>query len=106
RILFSGEKKQKNLVVEIDTEELYFYLCFEHAAPSQHHICQVDLIAEEDRESFFSSQMGQARISRYQMSSRVPDMQSLEIKQGQSNILRNCCASLVALFRRGHKERE
>jgi hypothetical protein len=42
------------LVVEINTEELYFSLYTQHAAPSQHHICQVDLVAEEDRQGFFS----------------------------------------------------
>lgn len=41
------------LVVEIDTEELYFSLYSDHATPSQHHICQVDLVADEDRQGFF-----------------------------------------------------
>lgn len=41
------------LVIEIDTEELYFSLFSDHAAPSQHHICQFDLVADEDRQSFF-----------------------------------------------------
>lgn len=41
------------LVVEIDTEELYFSLCSDHIASSQHHICQVDLVADEDRQGFF-----------------------------------------------------
>jgi hypothetical protein len=49
------------LVVEIDTEELYFSLFSEHASPSQHHLCQFDLIADEDRQSFFHFSDGKGR---------------------------------------------
>lgn len=42
-----------SLVVEIDTECLYFSLFSEYVTPSQHHICQIDLIADEDRQGFF-----------------------------------------------------
>jgi len=49
------------LVVEIDTEELYLSLFSEHAEPSQHHICQVDLIAAEDRQGFFYFSDGTGR---------------------------------------------
>lgn len=41
------------LVVEIDTEELYFSLYSDHAVANQHHICQIDLVADEKRQSFF-----------------------------------------------------
>lgn len=41
------------LAVEINTEDLFFSLSSKHAAPSQHHVCQVDLIADEDRQGFF-----------------------------------------------------
>jgi hypothetical protein len=41
------------LVVEIDTEELYFSLFSDPAESSQHHICQFDLVADEGRQSFF-----------------------------------------------------
>ena len=49
------------LVVEINTEKLYFSLCSEHATPSQHHICQVDLIADEDRQGFFNITDGKGK---------------------------------------------
>ena len=49
------------LGVEIDTEELYYSLFSEYAASSQHHICQVDLIADEDRQSFFYFSDGKGR---------------------------------------------
>jgi hypothetical protein len=41
------------LVVEIDTEELYFSFFSNYVESSQHHICQFDLMANEDRQSFF-----------------------------------------------------
>jgi len=41
------------LTIEINTEELYHSLYSEHTSPKQHHICQIDLVADEDRQSFF-----------------------------------------------------
>lgn len=41
------------LVVEINTEELYFFLGSDYAKPNTHHISQIDLIADEDRQGFF-----------------------------------------------------
>jgi hypothetical protein len=49
------------LVVEIDTEDLYFSLYSDHARPSQHHICKYDLVADEDRQSFFYFSDGKGR---------------------------------------------
>jgi len=41
------------LVVEIDTEDLYLQLFSDHAKPKWHHICQFDLVDDEDRWGFF-----------------------------------------------------
>ena len=41
------------LVVEINTEKLQLSLCSGYVSPAQHHLCQVDLIADEDRQGFF-----------------------------------------------------
>ncbi|MBA4381400.1 MAG: hypothetical protein C0406_02440 [Sideroxydans sp.] len=49
------------LIVEIDTEELYFSLYTDHAMANQHHICQIDLVADEERQSFFCFSDGKGR---------------------------------------------
>jgi hypothetical protein len=49
------------LIVEIDTEELYFSLYSDHAVASQHHICQIDLVADEERQSFFCFSDGKGK---------------------------------------------
>ena len=49
------------LIVEIDTEELYFSLYSDHAVSSQHHISQIDLVADEERQSFFCFSDGKGK---------------------------------------------
>lgn len=49
------------LIVEIDTEELYFSLYSDHAVASQHHISQIDLVADEERQSFFCFSDGKGK---------------------------------------------
>ena len=41
------------LVVEINTEDLYFSLYSDNAKPKQHHIAKLDLVNHEDRLGFF-----------------------------------------------------
>jgi len=41
------------LVVEINTEDLRFYLHSDHVTPSMHHISNVDLVSANDRAGFF-----------------------------------------------------
>ena len=41
------------LIVEINTDELGFFLYSQKSAASTHHICQIDLWAHEDRAGFF-----------------------------------------------------
>lgn len=50
------------LIVEIDTEELMFSLFSKTVPPSDHHICQIDILDPEERWGFFYFTSGDEEI--------------------------------------------